>query len=93
MTEGYHSTSQKIRVMSENWLYHNVYCVKCGKDLNHFENNKPVADFYCENCKEEFELKSSKSKLGKIIVDGAYGTMIERILREIIWKKHLMLWI
>lgn len=79
LAEGYHSTSQKIRVMSENWLYHNVYCVKCGKDLNHFENNKPVADFYCENCKEEFELKSSKSKLGKIIVDGAYKTMMEKI--------------
>ncbi len=75
----YHSNSQKIRVMSENWLVDNVYCVKCGCKLKHFKNNKPVGDMYCEKCKEEFELKSNKAKLGKKIVDGAYSTMIEKI--------------
>lgn len=42
----------------------------------------PVADFYCSNCHEEFELKSKKSKIGKLgkkIVDGAFDTMINRI--------------
>ena len=75
----YHSNSQKIRIMSEDWVVNNVYCVKCGSVLKHFENNKPVGDVFCENCKEEFELKSNKSKLGKRIVDGAYSTMIEKI--------------
>lgn len=75
----YHSNSQKIRIMSENWVVNNVYCVKCGSKLKHFENNKPVGDMYCEKCKEEFELKSNKANLGKKIVDGAYSTMIEKI--------------
>lgn len=79
LAEEYHSNSQKIRVMSENWVNDNVYCVRCGNKLSHFENNKPVGDFYCEKCKEEFELKSNKSKLGKKIVDGAYETMIDKI--------------
>jgi type II restriction enzyme len=29
-----------------------------------YENNKPVADFYCEKCLEDFELKSKKGKNG-----------------------------
>ena len=75
----YHSNSQKIRIMSENWVVDNVYCVRCGNKLNHFKNNKPVGDMFCEQCKEEFELKSNRAKLGKKIVDGAYSTMIEKI--------------
>lgn len=78
----YHSNSQKIRVMSENWVVDNVYCVKCGNKLEHFANNKPVGDMYCTSCKEEFELKSNKAKMGKFIADGAYSTMIEKIEKD-----------
>ena len=35
----YHSNSQKIRIMSENWVVDNVYCVRCGSKLKHFENH------------------------------------------------------
>lgn len=73
------SNSQKIRVMSELWVESNIFCPNCGKTLNKFENNRPVADFYCEGCKEEYELKSKKNTLGQKIVDGAYSTMLERI--------------
>lgn len=79
LAEDYHSNTQKIRIMSENWVVDNVYCVKCGSKLKHFRNNKPVGDMYCEKCTEEFELKSNKAKLGKTIIDGAYSTMIEKI--------------
>lgn len=79
LAEDYHSNSQKIRIMSENWVVDNIYCVRCGSKLKHFENNKPVGDMYCEKCQEEFELKSNKAKLGKQIVDGAYSTMIQKI--------------
>lgn len=78
----YHSNSQKIRVMSENWVVDNVYCVKCGNKLEHFANNKPVGDMYCTSCKEEFELKSNKAKMGKFIADGAFSTMIEKIEKD-----------
>lgn len=38
-----------------------------------------MADFYCIECSEEYELKSKKNSLGQKIINGAYGTMIERL--------------
>ena len=79
----YNNKSQIARVLTENWVSRNAYCPNCGNELTEFENNRPVADFFCENCKEEFELKSKKAnKIGKKIVDGAYSTMIERIMSD-----------
>ena len=75
----YKSQSQAIRVMTENWVKNEIFCPNCGNFVNDFKNNSPVADFYCENCREEYELKSKKDEMGKKIVDGAYGKMIERL--------------
>ena len=75
----YKSQSQAVRVMTEDWVKKEIFCPNCGNFVNDFENNKPVADFYCANCSEEYELKSKKDNLGKKIVDGAYGKMIERL--------------
>ncbi len=83
LAEGYKSNSQIARLLTENWVLNNSYCPSCGNlPLNEFENNRPVADFYCEKCKEEFELKSKGGKLSNTITDGAYSTMIERINSE-----------
>lgn len=74
------SGSQIARVLTEGWVKQNVYCPSCGNDyLNQFENNKPVADFVCDNCEAEYELKSKKDTFTLKIVDGAYTTMIQRI--------------
>ena len=76
----YKSHSQKIRVMSELWLANNVFCPCCGhKYLGKLENNLPVADVFCKNCRKIFELKSKQNHFGSKIIDGAYSTMIERI--------------
>ncbi|WP_288428687.1 DpnI domain-containing protein [uncultured Spirosoma sp.] len=57
-----------------------MYCPSCGNDnLNSFTNNNPVGDFFCLNCKSEYELKSNKNATSLKIVDGAYKSMIERI--------------
>ena len=80
LAKGYHSNSQIARVLTENWVTENSYCPSCGQTpLNEFENNRPVADFYCKKCSEEFELKSKNGKFSTTISDGAYSTMIERI--------------
>lgn len=77
---GYHSASQKVRVLTEKWVEQNMFCPRCGNPhMKHFENNRPVADFYCESCQSEFELKSKSGKLSSKISDGAYDTMIQRI--------------
>ena len=78
--ELYNSNSQKIRVITENWFGNNSFCPYCGNEqISSFENNRPVADFYCSNCNNQFELKSKSGKLHEKITDGAYKTMIERI--------------
>lgn len=74
----YKSNSQKARVMTEFWTWENIYCPNCGDQIFHYKNNKPVADFYCDNCKEDYELKSWLSLWNKI-TDWAYSTMIERL--------------
>lgn len=80
LSEGYKSKSQMARRLTEDWVLNNSYCPSCGNvPLNEFENNRPVADFFCNNCKEEFELKSKKGSFSNTITDGAYATMIERI--------------
>lgn len=76
----YHSNSQIARVLTEQWVKDNMYCPHCGNiHINQFENNRPVADFYCPFCKNQYELKSKSGNLGNKINDGAYETMIDRI--------------
>jgi len=75
----YSSLSQIIRIASESWVSKSIYCPNCGNRLTKFMNNKPVADFYCPICFEEYELKSKHGNVGKKIVNGAYSTLIERI--------------
>lgn len=80
LAKNYTSESQKIRVLSEDWVAKQSYCPNCNAEpLLEFANNQPVADFYCAHCSEEYELKSKKAKLSHIINDGAYDTMIKRI--------------
>ena len=67
LADGYTSNSQIARLLTENWVLNNSYCPNCGNlPLNEFEDNRPVADFYCKNCSEEFELKSKNGKFLKM---------------------------
>lgn len=80
LADNYTSSSQKIRVLTEDWVGRTIFCPNCGlKEVTEYENNRPVADFYCLNCKEEYELKSNRGNIGTKIVNGAFSTMIERL--------------
>ena len=73
-------STQIARVLTEGWVNNEAFCPNCGKSsLNKYANNRPVADFYCSGCREEYELKSKKGGFGLKIVDGAYHTMIDRL--------------
>lgn len=76
------SKAQKARILTESWAGENVLCPGCGGEFTKYANNSPVADFCCSTCSEDFELKSTAGKIGKIIPDGAYGTMITRLLSK-----------
>lgn len=80
IADKYTSLSQKIRILTEYWVNKQIYCPNCGHlDIDKYANNKPVADFFCSNCKEDYELKSKKEVIGNKILNGAYRTMIERL--------------
>lgn len=76
---GYKSGSQIARVITEPFVEQNAFCPSCGNSITAAIANSKVKDFECTNCPEEFELKSKKGKIGKIIPDGAYESMIDRI--------------
>lgn len=76
----YTSGSQSAKAWSERWVKDWAFCPNCGaKSIDQYPANKPVADFFCAICKEDYELKSQKKKFGKKVVDGAFGTMCQRL--------------
>jgi type II restriction enzyme len=76
----YVSGSQSARAWTEHWVRREAYCPSCGhSSVSKFENNRPVADFFCTSCNEEYELKSQKSKFGTKVLDGAFRAMCDRL--------------
>jgi hypothetical protein len=76
----YLSGSQSARAWTEQWVHNQVYCPNCGgAKIDAFPNNSPVADFFCANCNEEYELKSQKVAFRDKILDGAFRTKCERL--------------
>lgn len=77
----YKSNSQRIRVLTENWVNNEMFCPAClNPKLSSFPNNTPVADFFCPKCNEQYQLKGQKTKFGKRILDGAYKLMLDSIV-------------
>lgn len=79
MATGYKSPSQIIRVITESWVAGEIFCPSCGADISKYEHNRPVADFFCPVCQEEYELKSKADTISQRIVNGAYKAMIDRL--------------
>jgi type II restriction enzyme len=76
----YTSGSQSARAWSERWVHDWVYCPNCGSPkINRFPNNRPVADFLCVSCGEEYELKSQKTMFGNKVLDGSFRTKCDRL--------------
>lgn len=81
LAKDYKSQSQIARILTEDWVLNNSYCPNCGNDvLNSYETNNPASDFYCKSCEADYELKSSRNHLNNRVVDGAYDTMIKKVV-------------
>lgn len=99
-TKQYDSGSQQARVWTERWVADWMYCPNCGANrLRQFLPNNPVADFVCNTCLDQFEVKSKNAgSFGNSIADGAYYTKIDRLkskdnpnLLLIAYKKEVQL--
>ena len=79
----FRSASQSARVDTEQWAEQHMFCPNCGNArLAQFPANRPVADFFCENCGDEYELKSQHKRFGRKMVNGAYHTKIQRLASD-----------
>lgn len=57
-----------------------MFCLNCGcPSLNRYTANRPVADLYCTECGDQYELKSQSKPFGRKVMDGAYETKIMRL--------------
>lgn len=75
--------TQNARVLTEGWVAEALFCPNCGaQPISRFAANRPVADFVCDACAEEYELKSQKAPLGRRVVDGAWSTMTARLAAD-----------
>lgn len=80
LAAGYKSPSQKARVLTEHWVGETVFCPNCGcSNIAKYPNNQPVADFFCPNCYEDYELKSKRNSIGTKVPDGSYRTKMRRL--------------
>jgi type II restriction enzyme len=78
--KSYKSNSQIARILTENWVSLEMYCPCCLNNIvNKYPNNQNAKDFFCNKCKNEFELKSSKKPFKNKVIDGEYNTMLTAI--------------
>lgn len=55
------------------------YCPSCLSRLAPTAVNAKAVDFSCPQCSIQYQLKSTKSKIGTSIPDGAYSTMLSAV--------------
>jgi type II restriction enzyme len=80
LATAFNNPSQQARIVTEAWIAANAYCVACESDrLVATTANTKARDFECEHSGHPYELKSSASARGGKIVDGAFGSMMDRI--------------
>lgn len=79
----YSSRSQQVRLISEDWIARNGYCLRCDSEfLSQTRANTRSRDFICEQCGHGYELKSKMGAFTAKILDGAYSAMISTIRND-----------
>ena len=79
---GYKSASQLARVLTERWTLDNFYCASCGAGLSPYPASTPLYDFHSPECRERFQLKSSRRTFGASVLDSEYRTALQGVLRD-----------
>lgn len=79
----YKAKPQIAKAMSEEWCEREMYCVACDSDeLSRTRANTPAVDFTCLRCREMYQLKSSRTRNPRKIVDAGYNAMIRAIRND-----------
>ncbi|MGI0053740.1 MAG: DpnI domain-containing protein, partial [Thermoplasmata archaeon] len=82
LASGYSSRSQIARVLTEDWVERELYCLSCrSEELEPTRKNTKSRDFRCRDCSEPYELKSAARSFGGMVLDGAFETMRSTVLQ------------
>jgi type II restriction enzyme len=83
VNKNYQSSSQIVRVVTEEWGTKNLYCPACDSNtVTKAPPNTPAIDFTCPICRQTYQLKGCRNWSGNKIVDAAYSTMIAAIQND-----------
>jgi type II restriction enzyme len=81
--ESYKSNSQIARVVTEEWGARNLYCPACDSNrVMRAPTNTRAVDFICPECRQPYQLKSSRNWNENRVVDAGYRAMITAIRSE-----------
>ena len=79
----YKSFPQRARVITEGWAEKNLYCPACiSNQITRLPNNTQAIDFSCPLCSATFQLKATRKKIQRKIVDAGYDAMIRSLLQD-----------
>ena len=71
--EGYKSSSQAARRITEEWATDNLHCIACPSDLAlSLPANTPVQDYMCPKCGANHQLKIENGAFGQVVQNSAY---------------------
>jgi len=83
LAAAYKSGSQQARVVTESWGATNFFCPSCPSNtLEITPKGFRAIDYFCPKCRVPFQLKSKSSRVGEMIADGAYETMLQAIKED-----------
>jgi type II restriction enzyme len=73
----YRNGTQRARVITEDWVHQNLYCIACSSNkLQRERANARALDFRCVECNGLYELKGSSRTIAGRLPDGAYNAMV-----------------
>ena len=76
----YSSPTQIARVLSEDWVARQAYCLGCGEGgLHRTKSNTQALDFTCKSCSAPYEFKASKRVFRNRILDGEYHAFLDAV--------------
>ncbi len=74
----YSNKTQFARVVLETWAELNLYCLHCVNDsLTRLPHNTPVADFECQCCEAQYQLKAKDGRFGSKLSGAAYAPTLK----------------
>jgi type II restriction enzyme len=79
LADNYMNPSQEARVTTEAWVVENILCLNCGGCLKAYSPNTKSKDVFCVSCKEEYQVKSSKTRFSNKIIGAEYNTTLRSI--------------